>query len=34
LLEHAIALDPDFGAARFLLGARQTDEGNFASNGP
>jgi tetratricopeptide (TPR) repeat protein len=31
LLKHAIALDPDFGAAQFLLGVRQTDDGDFAS---
>ncbi len=31
LLEHAIALDPDFGQPQFLLGVAQTDDGNFAS---
>jgi tetratricopeptide (TPR) repeat protein len=31
LLEHAVALDPDFGAAQFLIGVRQTDDGNFTS---
>ena len=30
LLERAVALDPDFGAAQFLLGLRQTDDGNLA----
>ena len=31
LLERAVALDPDFGAAQFLLGVRQTDDGNFTT---
>lgn len=31
LLEHAVTLDPDFGAAQFLLGVRQTDDGNLTS---
>jgi len=31
LVEKAIAFDPDFGQAHFLLGVRRTDDGNFAS---
>ncbi len=31
LLERAIALDPDFGQAQFLLGVGQTDDGDFSS---